>query len=123
MGTNPINELAIKWGLKTVSDNSDNVAFYDNNGPIKDTKSVNATDIYNKFWDAYDTANNIASKLVDMNWVHHEICRANVMGGFFFFLLVQRNKTNQVDISVRTGLDLAGWIPQTYIEQAIEFCK
>jgi polyamine oxidase len=123
LGTNPINELAKKWGLKTVSDNSDNVVFYDNHGPIKDTKSVNATDIYNNFWDAYDTANNIASKLVDMNWAHHEICRANEMGWFSFFLLVQRNKTNQVDISVRTALDLAGWLPQTYIEQAVEYCK
>jgi polyamine oxidase len=24
---------------------------------------------------------------------------------------------------VRTALDLAGWIPQTYVEQAVEFCK
>ncbi|CAO3672569.1 unnamed protein product [Umbelopsis ramanniana] len=94
LGTNPINELAKKWGLKTVSDDSDNVVFYNNHGPIKDTKSVNATDIYNTYLDAYDSANNMA---------------------------IQRNKTNQVDISVRTALDLAGWVPQTYIEQAVEY--
>ncbi|KAI8582497.1 hypothetical protein K450DRAFT_170824 [Umbelopsis ramanniana AG] len=88
LGTNPINEMAIKWGLKTVSDNSDNVVFYDNKGPI------NATDTYNAFWDAYDAANNIA---------------------------IKRNKTDQVDISVRAALDLSGWMPQTYVEQAIEF--
>jgi hypothetical protein len=60
--------MALKWGLKTVSDNSDNVIFYDNHGPI------NATDTYNAFWDAYDTANNIASKLVVMTRVCHAIC-------------------------------------------------
>jgi polyamine oxidase len=58
LGTNPINEMAKKWGLKTVSDNSDNVAFYNNHGPI------NATKEYNAFWDAYGTANDIAGKPV-----------------------------------------------------------
>jgi hypothetical protein len=46
--------MAIKWGLKTVSDNSDNVEFRDNHGLI------NATKEYDQFSDALDAINELA---------------------------------------------------------------
>lgn len=58
LGTNPINQMAIKYGLKTVTDNSENVAFYDNHGPI------NATKEYNAFGDALSAINDLAGTLV-----------------------------------------------------------
>src|ERR1700730_12984796 len=36
---------------------------------------------------------------------------------------VKRQKNNEVDISVRTALQLVGWVPQTSVEQAVEYCK
>ncbi|CAO3665076.1 unnamed protein product [Umbelopsis vinacea] len=88
LGTNPINQMAIKYGLKTVTDNSENVAFYDNHGPI------NATKEYNAFGDALSAINDLA---------------------------VKRQKNNEVDISVRTALELVGWVPETSVEQAVEY--
>lgn len=49
--------MAKKWGLKTVSDNSDNVEFRDNHGLI------NATKEYNEFSDALDAINELAGTL------------------------------------------------------------
>jgi hypothetical protein len=56
--------MAIKYGLKTVTDNSENVAFYDNHGPI------NATKEYNAFGDALSAVNDLAGTLVKIIFVY-----------------------------------------------------
>lgn len=56
LGTNPIYELAKKWGLDIVENNYDDLAFYDNHGKINGTKA------YNDFNDALDASYDLAGK-------------------------------------------------------------
>jgi polyamine oxidase len=56
LGTNPINQLALKYNLSTAESNSDDVVWYGENG------QYNGTDLYNKLNDHYDTLLGIACK-------------------------------------------------------------
>ncbi|OBZ86754.1 Polyamine oxidase [Choanephora cucurbitarum] len=88
LGTNPINQLAIKYNLRTADTDGDNVVFYDEKG------KVNATERYKDMNDAYTAMSEIADKRV---------------------------KNDQVDISGRVGLSLAGWYPKNSVDDAIEY--
>ncbi|KAI8384350.1 uncharacterized protein BYT42DRAFT_562210 [Radiomyces spectabilis] len=89
LGTNPVNQLRKKYGLKTAETDGDDVVFYTEGGKID-----NGTEVYKKFNEVYERMNDMAFKRVE---------------------------NNQVDISVRAGLDLAGWYPMTPLDQAIEY--
>jgi polyamine oxidase len=56
LGTNPINQLALKYKLRTAVSNGDDVVFYDENG------LVNATDRYNEFGASYEKMSEMARK-------------------------------------------------------------
>ncbi|KAI7853467.1 amine oxidase [Circinella umbellata] len=56
LGTNPVNVLREKYGLKTTPNNGDDVIFYDENG------LVNFTEAYNTFGEAYDRMSELALK-------------------------------------------------------------
>lgn len=38
-------------------------------------------------------------------------------------ILVKRAKNKEVDMSSRAALELVGWIPDTPLKQAAEYCK
>lgn len=48
LGSNPINQLALKYKLRTAVTDGDDVVFYDENG------KVNATEKYNEMNDYYE---------------------------------------------------------------------
>lgn len=56
LGSNPINQLALKYNLSTVHDDGDDVVFYDENGKL------NNTDVYDHFNDVYDDMSDLACK-------------------------------------------------------------
>ncbi|RCH92099.1 hypothetical protein CU098_009565, partial [Rhizopus stolonifer] len=61
LGTNPINELAKKYDLKTAETDGDDVLFYGEQGKI------NGTATYNKFNDYYDKMSTNAMKRIKNN--------------------------------------------------------
>jgi polyamine oxidase len=58
LGTNPINQMALKYKLKTAPSYSDDVVWYGENG------KYNGTAIYNKLNDHYDTLLDIACNVL-----------------------------------------------------------
>ncbi|KAI8967066.1 hypothetical protein BDF20DRAFT_917872 [Mycotypha africana] len=89
LGSNPINVLAKKHGLRTAHNDGDDVVFIDETG-----QHVNFTERYNEFGKVYETLSDMAMKRV---------------------------KNDQVDLSGRVGLDIAGWYPQNALDHAIEY--
>ncbi|KAI8062333.1 uncharacterized protein B0P05DRAFT_556564, partial [Gilbertella persicaria] len=63
LGSNPINQLALKYNLRTAVTDGDDVVFYDQTGKI------NATDRYNAMNDAYSVMSDIANKRVKKDQV------------------------------------------------------
>ncbi|KAI8339831.1 hypothetical protein BD560DRAFT_412543 [Blakeslea trispora] len=88
LGSNPINQLAIKYSLRTAVTNGDDVVFYDKNSKL------NVSQRYKDMNDAYTVMSDIADKRV---------------------------KNDQVDVSGRVGLSLAGWHPKDFVDDAIEY--
>ena len=56
LGTNPVNQLALKYGLKTAFSDSADVVWYDHKG------KYNGTEIYDKANEALEAVNALGSK-------------------------------------------------------------
>ena len=54
LGSNPVNQLAKKWGLKVAPNDGADVVFYNNHGKIDGTKA------YNDFNDALEATYSLA---------------------------------------------------------------
>ncbi|ORX46793.1 amine oxidase [Hesseltinella vesiculosa] len=89
LGTNPINELSLKYGLKTTNTDYGDVSYIDQDGTAMGL---------NIFIFRFD---GLYGKMQDMG--------------------LKRLADGEVDISGRTGLSLAGWMPETPMDSAIEY--
>jgi polyamine oxidase len=63
LGSNPVNQLSKKWGLKVTPNDGADVVFYDNHGKINGTKE------YNDFNDALDATYGVARMFILSNWI------------------------------------------------------
>ncbi|CDH59707.1 polyamine oxidase [Lichtheimia corymbifera JMRC:FSU:9682] len=90
-GTNPIYKLATQHGLKTAPNDKRDVAFFDDQGPLRQRLGL-------PVYDAFD-------ELMEKTVMYAE----------------ERIAHNQVDLSSRAALRMLGWEPDTPLKAAVEY--
>lgn len=106
-GTNPIYKLATHHGLRTAPNDKRDVAFFDDQGPLRQRLGL---PVYDAFDDLMEKTVMYAGEKY-IKWLVTMIK----------WWLEERIAHNQVDLSSRAALRILGWEPDTPLKAAVEY--